>query len=654
MGDHNVIAAQEPEALRRFTRQLLQDVRALEYLLQEGAFEAGARRIGAEQELFLVDDHFNPAPVVERVMARNTDPRVVTELTKFNLEFNLDPAEFGGAALSRMEAQLVETLARTRETVRAEGADVVMCGILPTIHLSDLTLDNLTPMPRYYALDDAIQRLRGGPGQIQIRGTDELFVRHDGMMMEGCNTSFQTHFQVDPDNFAAYYNIAQVVAAPVLAAGCNSPLLFGKDLWRETRIALFQQAVDTRSANLYLREMSPRVHFGTRWVKESVTEIYKEDVSRFRVILAPDTDEDDPFEVIARGEMPRLRALMLHNGTVYRWNRAIYGFSGGKPHLRIENRILPAGPTPADEIANAAFWYGLVAGLMVQVEDVTRHIRFDEARANFVSAARQGLGATFTWLNGERRSATQLILEKLIPLAHQGLEAAGIEAADRDHYLGIMEARVAHGQNGAEWQVASLMKMREESPSSTRAERLAALVGAMIEHQDTNAPVHTWPLARIAQARRRRRLERTRVEHFMATDLYTVHEDELVDLVACLMDWQRIRHVLVEDEAHRLVGLVSHRSLLRYLVNSPLGMEARRVPVSEIMVRDVVTVTPETRTEEAIRLMRTHGVGALPVVRDGYLAGIITERDFIEIAGEILAREAGETAPGGRGQPSNV
>ncbi len=649
MGDHNVTGAQDPDALRRFTRQLLQDVRALEYLLQEGAFESGARRIGAEQELFLVDDHFNPAPVVEAVMARNTDPRVVTELTKFNLEFNIDPAEFGGAALSSMERQIVDTLASVRQTVRAEGADVVMCGILPTIHLSDLSTDNLTPLPRYYALDEAIQRLRGGPGQIQIRGTDELFVRHDGMMMEGCNTSFQTHFQVDPEHFAAYYNVAQLVAGPVLAVGCNSPLLFGKDLWRETRIALFQQAVDTRSSNLYLREMSPRVHFGTRWVKDSVTELYKEDVSRFRGILAPDTDEEDPFVVLGRGELPKLRALMLHNGTVYRWNRAIYGVSGDKPHLRIENRILPAGPTAADEIANAAFWYGLVAGLMLEVGDVTTRIRFDDARTNFVSAARQGLGATFTWLDGLRMAAPQLIREHLIPLAHRGLEAAGIVAEDRDRYLGLLDARVASGQNGAEWQISSLRQMRDDSPSSTRAERLAALVGAMIEQQQTNEPVHTWPLARVAQARRSRRLEKTRVEHFMATDLYTVHEDELVDLVACLMDWQRIRHVLVEDEQHRLVGLVSHRSLLRYLVNSPLGLEARRVPVSEIMVRDVITVTPETPTQEAIQLMRKHGVGALPVVRDGYLAGLITERTFIEIAGQILEREARAEEAGGDG-----
>ncbi len=649
MGDLNVSQFHDQDGLRHFTRQLLQDVRALEYMLERGDFETGQRRIGAEQELFLVDDHFNPAPIVEDVLARNTDPRVVTELTKFNLEFNLDPLDFGGDALGRMEAQIVELLASVRETVKSVGGDVVMCGILPTIHLSDLTLDNLTPRPRYFALDEAIQRLRGGAGQFQIRGTDELFVKHDGMMMEGCNTSFQTHFQVDPENFAAYYNIAQLVAAPVLAIGTNSPLLFGKDLWRETRIALFQQAVDMRSSNLYLREMSPRVHFGSRWVKESVAELYKEDVSRFRVLLASDSQDEDPFTSLAEGRVPRLRSLMLHNGTVYRWNRAVYGISKNadgseSPHLRIENRILPAGPTAADEVANAALWFGLVSALYAHLGDVSDKMRFDDARANFVAAARQGLGATFTWLDGGRHPASRLLRDVLIPLADEGLALAGVSDADRSRYMGILDARVASGQNGAEWMIRSMATMRETAPTSTRAERHSSLVGAMIEHQTANTPVHEWPPATIDDGRRARRLERTRVEHFMTTDLFTVHGDELVDLVACLMDWQRIRHVLVEDEQHKLIGIVSHRSLLRYLVRTPIAdpaseSAAREVPVREIMVTDVVTVTPETPTYDAMRLMREKGVGALPVLRDGQLVGLITERDFVEIAGQILERQ---------------
>lgn len=640
MGDQNVSRHQDEASLRRFTRQLLQDVRALEFMLRDGAFETGIRRIGAEQELFLVDALYNPASTIEDVLAASTDERVVSELAKFNLEFNLDPHDFQGHALSEMEAQLHELMGYVRGLSRSVGSDVVMCGILPTLHLTDLTVDNLTPMPRYYALHEVINRLRGGAGQFQIRGTDELFVRHEGMLMEMCNTSFQTHFQVDPENFASYYNMAQFVAGPVMALSANSPLLFGKDLWRETRIALFQQAVDTRSANLYLREMSPRVHFGSRWIEDSVTEIFKEDISRFRVLLAPDHDDPDPFEVLAEGGIPRLKSLMLHNGTVYRWNRAVYGISTQpdgtkKPHLRIENRIMPSGPSVPDEIANAAFWFGLVSGMILKYGDIRQHVPFQTAKSNFVNAARLGLGATLTWVDGLRLPAPELIARHLAPLAHEGLLRAGIDRADADRYIGLVEERVTHRTNGAEWQLASLAKMRAEAPSASRAELLTALVASMVERQETGLPVAEWPLADVREGRAVPHLERTRVEHYMTTDLYTVHEDELVDLVASLMDWQHIRHVLVEDEDHKLVGLVSHRSLLRHLVDAT-SLEDRYVPVKQIMQHNVVTVGPDTSTAEAIRLMRTRGIGALPVVRDEQLVGIVTERDFIALAGQLL------------------
>ena len=336
MGTQQVEHVQSQEALRQFSRQLIQDVRAMEYMLDQGLFETDIRRIGAEQELFLVDERGQPAPIIEKVLAKNTDARVVTELTRFNLEFNLDPYVFGGDCLRRMEHQLNEVLAYVRGLVHDAGGEIVLVGILPTIHISDLTLENMTKRPRYFALNDALARLRGGPAQFQLRGVDELFVRHDNIMVEGCNASFQTHFQVAPGEFARFYNIAQAIAGPCMAAAANSPILFGKRLWRETRIALFQQAIDTRSSNLYLREMSPRVHFGTGWVRESVTEIFKEDMTRFRVILTLGEDIEDPMDVIRDGRVPELKALQLHNGTVYRWNRACYGITEGKPHLRID------------------------------------------------------------------------------------------------------------------------------------------------------------------------------------------------------------------------------------------------------------------------------------------------------------------------------
>ena len=642
MGEQNVQRDVDPSILRAFTHHLLQDVRALEEMLRSDMFEHGIRRIGAEQEMFMVDQRGEPAPIIEQVLKRNTDERIVTELTKFNIEFNMDPMEYGGRCLRDMESATNALIDTVRGLVQPEGGDIVMTGILPTAHLSDFAMDYMTSRPRYYALNDAICRLRGGPGQYQIRGVDELFVKHDSIMLEGCNTSFQTHFQVEPDEFPRFYNIAQAVAAPCLAAATNSPLLFGKRLWRETRIALFQQAVDTRSSNLYLREMRPRVHFGSQWVQDSVTEIFKEDISRFRVLLTTDIDEN-PLDVLREGSIPSLKALQLHNGTVYRWNRACYGITEGIPHLRIENRILPSGPTVIDEVANAAFWYGLVGGMESRYGDIAKIMDFDEARHNFVAAARSGLASQFQWLNGKKRPAHDLILEDLLPVAAEGLSGSGIDDEDIDRYLGVIEARVRSQQTGAEWQLASLANMKGVG---SRAERLCTLTREMVERQKTGAPVHTWDLVSPNNNHTSTGMKDTHVEDYMSTDLFTVHQEEAIEFVARLMDWQRIRHVLVEDEKHRLVGLVSHRSLLRYMADRNDDQASYNQPVNKIMVESPISVKPDDPTQEAVRVMREQQIGALPVVREGQLVGIITERDFIEIAGHLLNDSLGlEEAP---------
>lgn len=633
MGLQDVKRSVSAADMRRFTRQIIQDVRALEHMLREGMFETDVRRIGAEQELFLVDDRSQPAPVVEELLALNSDPRLVTELTRFNVEVNLEPSVFNGTCLREMEAQLNEALEMVRGLAGQVGAHPVMAGILPTIHLSDLRIENMAPMPRYRELNDVIMGLKEGKAQYQIRGTDELFFEHDNILVEGCNTSFQTHFQVSPGEFPHLYNIAQLVAAPVLAAATNSPILFGKRLWKETRIALFQQAVDTRSSNLYLRDMSPRVHFGSGWVDDSVTEIYKEDIARFRVIMT--TDFDDPFDELSKGRIPRLSALQLHNGTVYRWNRACYGISDGLPHLRIENRILPAGPSVIDEVANAAFWFGVVSGLSARISDVRPLMDFDEAKSNFVAASRLGLGSQVAWVDGNRWPASDLILRELLPVAKDGLQESGIDDADVDRYLGVIEERVGSRMTGSQWQLTSLARMKKTQ--STRAERLDSLVSAMRHRQEDGNPGHTWALAELEEGPEVARLPGSRVEHFMTTDLFTVHEDEAVEFVAVLMDWRRIRHVIVEDRKHRLVGLVPHRRLLRYLAEREGVPDAPSdVTVKDIMIADPVSVSPETTTIEAIKLMREKSIGALPVVREGQLVGMVTESDFARIAGKIL------------------
>ncbi len=631
MGKSNVEEYSNPEALRRFMKCLLNDVRALERLLDEGMIESGVRRIGAEQEVFLADRSWRPAPAAVEILEKLDDPRFTTELGQFNLEYNLDPLVFGGDCLRRLEQAITEGLNRLAEVANGVGVSPVLTGILPTLRLSDLDLRNMTPMPRYFALNNALKRLRSGAFEFRLTGTDELIIKHDSVMLEACNTSCQMHFQVGPEEFARLYNIAQVVVAPTLAAAVNSPLLFGRRLWQESRIALFQQAVDTRTPGHHIQERSARVSFGSDWVHESVMEIIKDDIARFRVVMAVAVDED-PFDAIGAGRAPKLNALQMHNGTVYRWNRPCYGICDGKPHLRIENRTLPAGPTVVDEVANAAFWFGLMSGVTERCEDVTKVMDFDVAKRNFVAAARLGLDAQIEWLDRKKAPAAALITGELLTVARGGLERSGIDSEDIDRYLGIIEQRVHTGRNGAHWLLASVGQLKG---AGTHAERSAALVAGSYVRQQEGAPVHEWSLARLEEAGGWQR-NYQRVEQFMTTDVFTVHADEVIDLVANLMDWRHIRHVPVEDDEHRLVGLVSYRSLLRLLAHDVPHGKDNPMPVGSIMQSDPITVAPETPTLEAIDLMRTNKVACLPVVKDARLVGIITEHDFLSMAAELV------------------
>jgi CBS domain-containing protein len=627
------LASEGEGSVRVFTKALLKDLQALERMLEQGLIESGVRRFGCEQEMFLVDEAWRPAPVAVEVLDLLDGEAFTTELARFNLEMNLPPMTLGGGCFGALQVNIEELLEMVRQAASGVGADVVLTGILPTLGKSDLTLDNITPIPRYYALNERLTRMRGGAYKLQIEGRDELQIEHDSVMLEACNCSCQVHLQVDAADFAPMYNVAQAMTGPVLAAAVNSPILFGKRLWAETRIALFRQALDTRSTSVHLREFSSRVRFGDRWVKESVTELFEEDIAQFRVLLAQE-EVEDPFEQLAAGDIPRLEALQLHNGTVYRWNRPCYGISEGKPHLRIECRALPAGPTVLDEVANAAFWIGLVLGSQGEYGDITERLSFDDVKYNFLTAARQGLNAGFHWVDGQRVSAPELILDTLIPLSRAGL-AAHIDRAEIDKYLGVIHDRVESRATGSDWMLRSLSEMGE---GGTRSERMTALTAGMVRRQTERKPCHEWALAGLEEAGGWTR-NYVKVEHYMTTQLFTVQEDELLEMVAFLMERNEIRHVPVEDDQHRLVGLVSYRSILRMV--SDMGHEGDKAttPVKMIMEKDPVSVTPETSTLEAIDLMRTKGVSCLPVLKGEKLVGLVTEADFMPIAYELLERQ---------------
>ncbi len=630
MGEQDVSSEQDALEAQLFLRALLSDLTALEMLIDADLIESGVRRIGAEQEMFLVDREMRPAPVAVELLARAGEPRLTHEIGRFNLEANITPRRFGDLCLSEMEAELFKVVATARAAAQECGADVLLCGILPTLRLSDLTLLNLTPNPRYAELNRVLMKRRGGHFQLLIKGLDELRVSHDNLMLEAACTSFQVHFQVGAREFARLYNVAQAATAPVLAAATNSPLLLGSRLWQETRIALFQHSVDDRSTAHQHRGSPTRVSFGEGWLCNSVLEYFREEIARFRVVLTRRI-EDDSLAAIARGELPQLSALRLHNGTVWRWNRPCYGIHEGRAHLRVEMRALPAGPTIEDEMANAAFFFGLMVAMPEEYGPIEQAMSFDAARENFLAAARQGLRAQFDWLGGKSLPAATLILEHLLPLARAGL-ATAVAYEDADRLLDVLEDRVRKEQTGSLWALRSLGAMADRG---TREQRHRALTAAMLAEQKGERPVAQWPLAELSTADRRAGYQR--IEHYMATDLFTVRPDDLVDLAASVMSWRHIRHVPVEDDDGCLVGLVSHRDLLRLFAARGFGAQAGEpVVVREIMKAEPITVAPETPTLEAIRLMREQQIGCLPVVRDGRLVGIVTAQDFLALSAELF------------------
>jgi CBS domain-containing protein len=605
MGEQNVRHNTDEATRQAFMRSLLEEVQALELMLEKGMIESGKRRIGAEQEMFLINKGYKPALTALDILDIIDDERFTHEIGLFNLEANLAVREMSGGALRAMEKEAQEIYRKARETAAQCQSEIALVGILPTLSRENLGLDAMVPTVRYKALNDALRGLRGEDFQFTINGIDQLIVKHDNVMLEACNTSFQVHFQTGPEEFA--------------------------------RIAVFEYSIDERSEVHQARGLKPRVHFGDHWIEESVVEIFKEDIARFRVLLTTETEED-VLGMVARGEAPALNALRLHNGTVYRWNRACYGVHKGIPHLRIENRVIPSGPTVIDEIANAAFFFGMMAGMAESYRDVRDSFNFDEVKANFLAAARDGIRAQMNWVNDQHLPAKDLILQQLLPMAREGLQATGIDADDIERYLGVLEDRVTMRRTGARWALESLHNMQDKG---TLDQRLRCLVSSMVGQQTSGRPISEWTLAQFCEELDWRESYQY-VSQFMVTDLFTVRPDDIVDFAASLMDWRHIRHVPVEDDKGRLVGLVSHRALLRLVAKGKIG-SGQKVSVSEIMNRNPVTVAPNTRTVDAIRLMRESQLACLPVVEDDKLVGLVTEHDLIVVSSHLLERYLAES-----------
>jgi CBS domain-containing protein len=645
MGDPKVSVMKEGINLNDFISELLRDVQALEHMLNNDMFEKDITRVGAEQEMCLVDKKtYKPALINQLILDEHHDKEWLTpELAKFNLETNFTPREFKGKCFSEMEKENKDNLAVLSKSLEKYGAEILLTGILPTLRKQDMVLENLTDKPRYHALMAALKdQLQKEEYELFIEGIDELHIKHDSALLEACNTSFQVHLQVTAQDFANYYNISQMLAAPIMGIACNSPIVFGKRLWHETRIAMFQQSLDTRSTNDHLRERSPRVHFGNRWLDDSILEIYREDIAKFRVLLG-DIVEENSIETLKKGGIPRLRALQIHNSTVYRWNRPCYGITKLKkgketieiPHLRIENRVLPSGPTVIDEMANAAFWLGAMVGVKNRYPNIRDHISFEDVRDNFNKAAKFGIDSKFTWFKDKKISITDLITKELLPIAREGLKAQKVNSGDIDKYLGIIEERTKAHMNGARWMLRSYTKLVKEV---TPDEAVAVMTAAMAKNQHAEIPVHKWEEPHL-DALEEYSPSKLKVEEFMQTELFTARSEDPVELVAQIMDWRKIRYMPVEDDKGHIKGLVTSRILLRHFTVNKDLTTSKQNHVKNIMLASPETIGPEATIVEAMNKMRDKKIGCLPVVnKENELIGIITEMDFLRISGSLIQR----------------
>lgn len=477
MGEEIQSSNFSPEDFTRFKQQLQAETETLTQWFAESRFADEHPVAGFELEAWLVDDHYRPAPRNAEFLQQLADPLASPELASFNFEVNSTPRSLSGHVFSAMHAELVKTWQHCHDTAEQLQCQLAMIGILPTVQNDDLHLANMSRMERYRALNREVVRMRKGkPLVFDINGEEHLRVTHRDVMLESATTSFQIHTQLNPQQAVRAYNASLILAAPMVALTANSPYLFGKNLWAETRIPVFEQAVAVGGYDGAMFGPIHRVTFGTGYVRGSLLELFQENLEHYPILLPVSYGENNP----------ELRHLRLHNGTIWRWNRPLVGFdTNGQPHLRLEHRVVPAGPSMIDTLANAAFYYGVMTTLSTIEPAPENFIKFDKARDNFYAAARFGLRANLSWSNAEVLSVHELLEQQLLPMAESGLQQLGVDKHDRQTYLEVIAERLKSGMNGANWQRAFVSKHGAD---------MTALTAAYLERQESGKPVHEWTI----------------------------------------------------------------------------------------------------------------------------------------------------------------
>lgn len=621
MGDFNIKPIESDQQRAQFYHDILRDLEAFDYMLQNNIIEQKSDTIGAEQEICIVDKIGNPAPKALGIL-KDVDSELFTnELALYNLEVNLSPQKLADDCFTRVANELRTAMNHGQEVAARHGAELLLTGNLPTLKFRHLLFDFMTPEERYKVLSKELLDLRGRNFEIFLEGVDDIQTSLDSVLFEACNTSFQLHLQVAPREFGVMHNWAQMISGPVLAACTNSPLLFGKELWAENRISLFKQSLDTRRKLNYSRVKFPRVYFGNDWLRKSPLDIWQKDVTRFPVLLRG-YGADDPMDELKRGITPKLKSIRLHNGTTYTWNRLCYGVANNSPHIRIECRYLPSGPTMVDEMANFALWIGLMKGLPDEMRSFWENTDFRIAKQNFTHAARYGIHAGQQWF-GENLSSKRLILDKLLPMAESGLNKMNLAEKDISYYLNIMAGRVSSGQTGSEWLIHNFRLLQQKYKPSVA---LRLLVQQCLIYQKEDVPVHQWDPEMINKAfyiSPDINVKQELVEDIMNQEVVTVKENVSLEVIKNMMIWQNFNHLPVEDRNGDLVGMLS--SSFFKTKELPEGLLAK-----DAMVPNVIHIGPDGTIEEAKSLMLQHKIGCLPVVEKDKIVGILTTTDLAE------------------------
>ncbi len=497
MGKHVTNRAFKPVDRQRYRDKMQRGLDALARMLADGNFSFPHQQMGLEMELSLVDERMEPSMSNSVVLEKISDPAFTTELGQHNIELNVRPRALAGDGALELEQELREALLDADGKARDADAKLVMIGTLPTLRHTHFDPNWLSRAPRYSQLNDQIFAAKGEEMRLDMEGAplsdggpERLLCYADSILPESACTSVQLHLQIAPEDFAAHWNAAQCLAGVQLAIGANSPFLLGKALWHETRVPLFQQATDTRPQELKNQGVRPRVWFGERWIT-SIFDLFEENVRYFPALL-PEPEDEDPVAALHSGRAPTLAELRLHNGTIWRWNRPVYDLVDGVPHLRVENRVLPSGPSVVDVLANAAFFYGAQRALTEHDRPVWTQMSFAAAEENFYTGARHGMDGHLYWPGLGWIAPDELVLRKLLPMAHEGLRACGVSDAAREHLLGIIEARCLRRQTGSSWQrevVGGLQRAGHDRQSA-----LAGMLRRYVALTDSAEPVHTWPV----------------------------------------------------------------------------------------------------------------------------------------------------------------